>query len=50
MIGNHRASTGRAFDGLLDEARIMHVPQNGHWAKLECASQREGQRFLTSVE
>jgi hypothetical protein len=47
MIGNNSSSLGRAFDGLLDEARLMNVPKDEHWAKLEYESQREGQKFLT---
>ena len=49
MIGNNSSSTGRSYDGLLDEARIMNVAKDDHWIKLEYESQREGQKFLTFV-
>jgi Concanavalin A-like lectin/glucanases superfamily/Domain of unknown function (DUF2341) len=47
-IGNNSSSLGRAFDGVLDEARIMNVPKDQNWIKLEYESQREGQKFLTA--
>jgi hypothetical protein len=47
MIGNNSSSLGRAFDGFLDEARLMNVPKDANWIKLEFESQKEGQKFLT---
>jgi hypothetical protein len=46
-IGNNSSSTGRSWDGYLDEARIMKVVKDVNWVKLEYESQREGQKFLT---
>jgi hypothetical protein len=46
-IGNNSSSTGRSWDGYLDEARIMKVVKDANWVKLEYESQREGQKFLT---
>jgi hypothetical protein len=48
-IGNQTQfpDAGRSWDGLLDEARVMRVPKDDYWLKLEYESQREGQRFLT---
>ena len=51
-IGNNstflaKTATSRSFDGLLDEARVMAVPKDDNWIKLEYESQREGQKFLT---
>jgi hypothetical protein len=45
MIGNNSSNTKRAFDGFLDEARLMVVAKDANWAKLEYESQREGQKF-----
>jgi hypothetical protein len=47
MIGNNASNTARAFDGFLDEARLMDVAKDEHWIKLEFESQKEGQKFLT---
>jgi len=47
MIGNNSSSTGRSFDGLIDEARFMNVAQDANWIKLDYESQREGQKFLS---
>jgi hypothetical protein len=47
MIGNNSSATGRAFDGFVDEARIMNVPKDDNWIKLEFESQKEGQKFVT---
>ena len=47
MIGNNSSSTGRSFDGILDEARIFNVVKDANWAKLEYESQKMGQTFLT---
>jgi hypothetical protein len=47
MIGNNASSTGRSFDGFLDEARLMNVPKDENWIKLEYESQRDGQQFST---
>lgn len=48
-IGNQSQfpERGRAWDGILDEARVYNVPKNEHWIKLDYESQREGQQFLT---
>src|SRR5262249_42939934 len=46
-IGNNSSTTGRAFDGYLDEARVLNVPKDINWLKLEYESQREGQKFLS---
>jgi hypothetical protein len=46
-IGNNASSKGRSFDGYLDEARLMTVPKDASWVKLEYESQREGQKFLS---
>lgn len=47
-IGNQSQfpDRGRAWDGFLDEARVLRVPKDPHWIKLDYESQREGQRFL----
>ena len=45
MIGNNGSNTSRAFDGFLDEARLMDVPKDANWIKLEFESQKEGQKF-----
>ena len=45
-IGNN-ATRARSFDGRLDEARIMGVPKDANWAKLDYESQKEGSTFLT---
>lgn len=47
-IGNQSQfpDRGRSWDGILDEARVLNVPKNEHWIKLDYESQREGQRFL----
>jgi hypothetical protein len=47
MIGNNASNTKRAFDGFLDEARLMNVPKDANWIKLEYESQKEGQKFLS---
>jgi hypothetical protein len=47
IIGNNSSSLGRGFDGVLDEARIMNVPADTNWVKLEYESQKEGQKFVT---
>jgi hypothetical protein len=47
MIGNNSSSTGRAFDGLLDEPRLMVVAKDANWIKLEYESQKPGQKFST---
>ena len=47
MIGNNSSATGRSFDGLVDEARIMNVAKDENWIKLEYESQKEGQKFST---
>jgi hypothetical protein len=47
MIGNNSSVTTRSFDGLVDEARILNVPKDPSWIKLDYESQRPGQKFLT---
>jgi hypothetical protein len=47
MIGNNSSSTGRSFDGLIDEARFMNVAQDANWIKLDYESQRGEQKFLS---
>jgi hypothetical protein len=48
-IGNQSQfpDRGRSWDGILVETRVMRVPKDDHWIKLDYESQREGQRFLT---
>ncbi len=46
-IGNNASRSDRSFDGFVDEARIMLVPKDANWIKLEYESQREGQKFVT---
>jgi Concanavalin A-like lectin/glucanases superfamily/Domain of unknown function (DUF2341) len=50
MIGNNSSSTGRAFDGSLDEARLMVVAKDANWIKLEYESQKPGQKFSTVTD
>jgi hypothetical protein len=50
QIGANSSSQTRSFDGLLDEARIMGVPKDLNWVKLEFESQKEGQKFVTFGE
>jgi hypothetical protein len=50
MIGNNSSAAGRSFDGLIDEARVLGVPKDANWIKLEYESQREGQKFLSFGE
>ncbi|KJK33150.1 hypothetical protein UK23_47345 [Lentzea aerocolonigenes] len=50
-IGNNEKTAGgnsrkRSFDGLLDEARILSVPKDKNWAKLDFESQRPGSKLL----
>jgi len=50
-IGNNEKTPGsnsrkRSFDGLLDEARVLSVPKDKNWAKLDFESQRPGSRLL----
>ena len=40
----------RQWDGILDEARVMHAARSAGWAKLEYESQRENQSLLTFGE
>jgi hypothetical protein len=35
---------------MLDEARILSIPKDEHWIKLDYESQRPGQQFLTFGE
>jgi hypothetical protein len=48
-IGNQSQfpQRGRQWDGMLDEARVLNVPKDEHWIKLDYESQREAQRFYT---
>ena len=47
-IGNQSQfpEQGRFWDGVLDEARVLKVPKDAHWIKLDYESQREGSRLL----
>jgi Concanavalin A-like lectin/glucanases superfamily/Domain of unknown function (DUF2341) len=45
--GKEPTRTGRGFDGIMDEVRVMSVERNADWAKLEYESQREGSKFLS---
>lgn len=47
-IGNQSQfpERGRFWDGVLDEARVLNVPKDGHWIKLDFESQRDGSRLL----
>ena len=38
---------GRQWDGMLDEARVLNIPKDEHWIKLDYESQRGGQKFYT---
>jgi hypothetical protein len=52
-IGNNsspKAALTRAFDGLLDEARVLNVSKDAGWVKLDFESQKEGSKFLTFGE
>ena len=48
-IGNQSQfpQRGRQWDGMLDEARVLNVPKDEHWIKLDYESQRTGQKFYT---
>jgi hypothetical protein len=47
-IGNQTQHLGgrRQWDGVLDEARVMHGARSASWAKLDYESQREASRLL----
>ncbi|GLZ28967.1 hypothetical protein Lesp02_11570 [Lentzea sp. NBRC 105346] len=50
-IGNNEKTPGsnsrkRSFDGMLDEARILGVPKDKNWAKLDFESQKPGGTFV----
>jgi hypothetical protein len=50
-IGNNESKPGtnnrnRSFDGMLDEARILSIPKDANWVKLDYESQREGSTLL----
>ncbi len=56
MSGDHPVGIGnqsqfpqqrRSWDGVLDEARVIHGVRDEHWIRLDYESQREGQKFLT---
>jgi hypothetical protein len=40
----------RTWDGLLDEARVLRVPKDAAWVKLDYESQKPGQKFTTFGE
>jgi hypothetical protein len=46
-IGNNSSNLKRAFDGLLDEARVLNVSKDANWIKLDFESQKEGSKFVT---
>jgi hypothetical protein len=48
-IGNQTQfpEKGRQWDGWLDEARVLNVPKDDHWLKLDYESQREGSKLLS---
>ena len=46
-IGNNSSNLKRAFDGLLDEARVLNVSKDANWVKLDFQSQKEGSTFVT---
>jgi hypothetical protein len=48
-IGNQSQfpQRGRQWDGVLDEARVLSVPKDQHWIKLDYESQREGQKLYS---
>jgi Concanavalin A-like lectin/glucanases superfamily/Domain of unknown function (DUF2341) len=41
---------GRFWDGVLDEARVLKVPKDEDWIKLDYESQREGSKLLSFGE
>jgi hypothetical protein len=41
---------GRHWDGVLDEARVLNVPKDGHWIKLDYESQRPGSKLVVFGE
>jgi hypothetical protein len=47
-IGNQTQfpEKGRQWDGWLDEARVLNVPKDDHWLKLDYESQKEGSKLL----
>ena len=51
-IGNQTQALGgrRQWDGILDEARVMHGAKSEAWAKLEFESQKESPTLLTFGE
>lgn len=51
-IGNQSQfpQQGRAWDGVLDEARVLNVVKDEHWIKLDFESQRPGQKLITFGE
>jgi hypothetical protein len=46
-IGNNSSALKRAFDGLLDEARVLNVSKDANWIKLDFESQKEGSKFVS---
>jgi concanavalin A-like lectin/glucanase superfamily protein/uncharacterized protein DUF2341 len=49
-IGNNSSNLKRAFDGLLDEARVLNVSKDANWVKLDFESQKEGSKLLVFGE
>ncbi|HET7722964.1 MAG TPA: DUF2341 domain-containing protein, partial [Acidimicrobiales bacterium] len=49
-IGNNSSALRRAFDGLLDEARVINVAKDANWVKLDFESQKEGSKFVSFAE
>jgi hypothetical protein len=49
-IGNNSSALGRAFDGLLDEPRVLLVAKDASWIKLDFESQKEGSKLVTFGE
>jgi hypothetical protein len=49
-IGTNSSKIERAFDGLLDEARVLNVAKDVNWIKLDFESQKEGSKFLSFGE
>ncbi|MBA4054883.1 MAG: hypothetical protein C0490_09240 [Marivirga sp.] len=47
-IGNQSQfpDAGRAWDGMLDEARVYNIAKDENWIKLEYENQREAQRLI----
>jgi hypothetical protein len=48
-MGENAQSTGRYFDGIIDEAWVMDVGKDSNWIKLSYENQRESQQFVDVV-